>query len=194
MLAALLVTAWTAPALADPPDWAPAHGYRNKEDGKHNGRKRRQAYYVGYSGREYDRDFDIGSGRCDREKVGAVLGGVVGGVVGNRVADREDRVVATIIGAAIGALIGASVGRDMDERDRACLGQSLELGATGRPVRWSNPANGVSYELVPLDGVRGEGRTCRNFTLVSTAREHREERRGTACQASPGVWELSRDR
>ena len=185
-------------ALADPPDWAPAHGYRKKhrdeerdEEREHRGDRQRERYWTGYSGHDYDRDFGVARGRCDREKVGAVIGGVLGGVVGNQVGNRDNRVVATIIGAAVGALFGAAIGRDMDDSDRACLGHSLELGASGRPVRWSNTRAGIDYELVPLDGVRGDT-TCRNFRIVTVERGHREERRGYACQSAPGVWEIRR--
>jgi surface antigen len=194
-LSAVLLASFAAEALADPPSWAPAHGYRDKGKGKgkHRDRDRdRGEYYVGYSGREYDRDYGIVRGRCNREEVGAVLGGVVGGVVGNRVADREDRTVATILGAAVGALLGAKIGRDMDDRDRACVGQALELGASGRRVAWTNESTGMRYELVPAGGARDGGPACREFTLVSLAGSERRESRGLACQERPGVWDLAR--
>jgi surface antigen len=193
ILTGVLLTAFATEALADPPTWAPAHGYRDKGKGKGKRRDRdddreRREYYVGYSGREYDRDYGIVQGRCNREQVGAVLGGVVGGVVGNQVAERDDRVVATILGAAVGALLGAKIGRDMDDRDRACMGQALELGASGRRVAWTNETTGMRYELVPAGGGRTDGPVCREFTLVSFAGNERRESRGFACQERPGVW------
>lgn len=193
ILSGVLATALAAEALADPPSWAPAHGYRDKGKGKGKHRDRgRGEYYVGYSGREYDRDFGIVQGRCNREQVGAVLGGVVGGVVGNQVADRDDRTVATILGAAVGALVGAKIGRDMDDRDRACMGQALELGASGRRVAWTNESSGIRYELVPAGTPRDGAPACREFTLVSFAGSERRENRGLACQERPGVWDLPR--
>ncbi len=40
--AAVLIVAcgavWSAPASAEPPPWAPAHGYRVKHKGKHKGK------------------------------------------------------------------------------------------------------------------------------------------------------------
>jgi surface antigen len=180
----------TGEAFADPPSWAPAHGWR-KHKGSKGSKSRRERYYVGYSGREYRDDFGTSSGRCNREKVGAVIGGVIGGVVGNEVSDRDDRVVATILGAAVGALIGARIGRDMDERDRACFGHALELGPTGRRVYWTNESNGLRYELVPGDGNRGATRVCREFTLTTISGRDRLRRQGSACQASPGVWNLA---
>jgi surface antigen len=191
-ITALLCLASAGETFADPPPWAPAHGYRN--DGKGKGKNRRgERYYVGFSGREYDRDFDVVQGRCNREQVGAVLGGVVGGVIGNQAADRDDRTVATILGAAVGALIGASIGRGMDDRDRACMGQALELGTAGRRVAWTNESTGVRFELVPADGRRGtSGPVCRDFTLVTVAGGARRSSDGRACQSRPGVWDLAR--
>ncbi len=203
-------------ALADPPRWAPAHGYRDKQDdhdrrdderrdgrdrdgdrdgdhdGDRHGNRRRQSYYVGYSGTEYDRDFGIPAGRCNREEVGAVLGGVVGGVVGNQVGSRDNRVVATILGATVGALIGAKIGRDMDDRDRSCFGHALEIGTGGRRVNWSNNDTGVRYALVPLDGARGGTQVCRDFQLTSSRGGIVDVRKGRACQVRPGAWELVR--
>ena len=46
-----------------------------------------------------ERDYDIGSGHCNREEIGAVLGGVVGGVVGAK-SSEENRTVAIILGTA----------------------------------------------------------------------------------------------
>jgi surface antigen len=191
IIPALLVLASASEACADPPPWAPAHGYRS--DGRAKGKNRGgERYYVGFSGREYERDFGVVRGRCDREQIGAVLGGVVGGVVGNQAADRGDRTVATILGAAVGALIGASIGRGMDDRDRACMGQALELGTSGRRVAWTNESNGVRFELVPADGRRVEGRpACREFTLVTVAGGERRSSDGRACQSRPGVWDLA---
>ncbi len=191
-LTALLALSFAAEAVAEPPSWAPAHGYRNKDKGKgkHRGRED-DRYWVGYSGIEYGRDFDIVQGRCNREQVGAVLGGVVGGVVGNQVGSRDNRTVSTIVGAAVGALIGAKVGRDMDDRDRACLGQGLELGAAGRRVAWTNETSGVRYELVPADGQRGNGTVCRDFRLSTVTGQERRDRDARACQTRPGIWELA---
>lgn len=209
LLSAFLLCLPAANVYADPPPWAPAHGWRDKhgdreerdddrdenhdEDrdhdrGKHH--RQRERYYTGYSGAEYDRDFGIPAGRCNRQEVGAVLGGVVGGVVGNQVGNRDNRVIATILGATVGALIGAKIGRDMDDRDRACFGHALELGTGGRRVYWTNESSGVRYDLVPLEGSRGGGSICRDFRLTSTRGRVVDERQGRACQVRPGAWEL----
>jgi surface antigen len=177
---AVLGAAWCAESFADPPAHAPAHGWRKKHD----------PYYVGYSGVKWERDYDISSGRCNREAVGAVVGGVVGGVIGRNVSERDDRTVATIIGAAVGALVGAKIGRELDEGDRACFGHALEIAAPARRVQWENPALGLRYELTaaePRSSTRG---LCRQFNLVVIAEEGRSKKKGTACQNQTGVWKI----
>jgi surface antigen len=175
-----LAASWAAEAFADPPPQAPAHGWRKKHD----------RYYVGYTGTRWDRDYDVSSGRCNREEIGAVLGGVVGGVIGSQVGSRDNRTVATIIGAAVGALIGAKIGRDMDDEDRACFGHALEIGSTGRRVVWDNRSSGVHYVLVPGVGARTRDGVCRDFTLYATRENNRWTRKGRACQTDPGVWKI----
>src|SRR5258705_8055764 len=115
----------TFPAFADPPDRAPAHGWRKKHD----------PYYLGYTGHKWERDYGIVEGRCNREAIGTVVGAVAGGAIGSQVADREDRAVAIVIGAVIGAVIGHEIGRSMDDRDFACVGHTLELAKGGQRLR-----------------------------------------------------------
>lgn len=65
-----------------------------------------------------------------RDEIGAVIGGMTGAVIGAQVARHDDRV--------FGAVAGHAIGDSMDERDRACMGHALELGA---PVcRWNGAA------------------------------------------------------
>ena len=116
-------------ARAEPPSHAPAHGWRKKND----------PTYVGYTGTKWERDYQIASGSCNREEIGAVVGGVIGGVIGAQNSSAENRTVAVIIGAAAGALLGSRIGRALDDADRGCFGHVLEIGAAGRPVKWSNP-------------------------------------------------------
>jgi surface antigen len=166
--------------LAKPPEHAPAHGWRKKND----------PGYVGYTGTAWERDYGVSSGRCNREEIGAVLGGAAGAVIGSRSSD-EHRVVATILGGAAGALIGAAIGREMDEGDRGCVGHALEIGSAGQKITWVNSRTGVSYVIVPDAGKKSNGKACRGFTLVGTHKGKKEERRGKACQSAAGRWEIS---
>ncbi len=180
-LALVSTLAICATALAQPPAHAPAHGWRKKHD----------PYYVGYNGRQWERDFDIASGSCNRQEIGTVIGAVAGGVIANRVAD-ENRKVATIIGAIAGAVIGNRVGRELDERDRSCFGHALEIGAAGQRVTWTNEMSGLRYELSPgADRPRGS-QTCREYTLVTgVGRRDRSSHTGLACRSAVGVWQVS---
>jgi surface antigen len=169
-------------ALAAPPSWAPAHGWRKKND----------PTYAGYSGRQWDHDYGVRTGRCDRSEIGAVLGGVAGAAVGSEIGKGDNRVVAMVVGTVIGAALGAEIGRRMDKTDRYCVGHALELAGAGQTVSWSNPSTRVSYQLTPLDkGVSENG--CRKFRLVATGGFGLSEGRTIACAGPDGVWNLAPD-
>ena len=105
LLAATLVAfaaPMAAPVLADPPPWAPAHGYRAKGGGidyrrTDNGIR----YWRGDDGRYY----------CKRSNgtTGLLVGAAVGALLGRAVDTRGDRATGTIVGAAAGALIGKEI-------------------------------------------------------------------------------------
>lgn len=101
----LSATALTAmPALAGPPPWAPAHGYR----AKHGGIAYRETdngirYWRGEDGRYY----------CRRSNgtTGLLVGAALGALLGRAIDTRGDRATGTILGAAGGALIGREIER-----------------------------------------------------------------------------------
>src|SRR5262245_22178335 len=101
LLVAMLSIAVSDVVRADPPAHAPAHGWRKKHD----------PAYVGYTGTQWEHDYQVTSGSCNREEIGAVVGGVIGGAVGAKTSSPENRTVAVIIGVAAGALIGSRIGR-----------------------------------------------------------------------------------
>jgi surface antigen len=170
-------------ALAVPPPWAPAHGWRRKHD----------PYYAGYSGRQYEYDFGISHGSCNRDDIGAVLGGIAGGVIGSEVGKGDDRPVAIVLGTVVGAVIGHEIGRRMDERDRSCVGQALELASANQVVSWSNPQTRVAYQLTPLGANARREDGCRMFKLVAKGTFGVSEGNTTACVDDGGVWRLSPD-
>jgi surface antigen len=171
--------------LATPPDWAPAHGGRKKHDPR----------YAGYSGNTWNDDYGVRSGSCRRDEIGAVLGGVAGGVIGSQIGKETgvNRTVATVVGAVVGAAIGHDIGRRMDKTDRSCMGQALELVATGQNVKWTNPNTRVTYQLTPMGGEAGRGEQCRQFKLVAHGAFGLSEGRTVACPDSKGVWTLASD-
>jgi hypothetical protein len=113
LLAAGLATALSlpaAPAFADPPGWAPAHGARAKARYDARGRyvepvrlKRSDRIWRGRDGRYYC--------RRDNGTTGLVIGAAVGGLIGNKVAGSGDKTLGTIIGAVGGGLLGRAVDR-----------------------------------------------------------------------------------
>jgi surface antigen len=174
-------------AQADPPPWAPAHGRRSKDrdrdDDRRDDDRRSDRYYRGYTGHEWRDDYGVRSGRCNTDTILAAVGAVAGGVIGNRTASDENRTVATILGAVIGGLIGAKVGDSIDDRDRACIGHSLELVETGRAVTWRNPRTGIDYRVRPTRDLDGG---CREFELAARGGVEK----GRACRRDNGAWEF----
>jgi len=203
-LRALLVfaalTALSVPVLADPPPWAPAHGWRKKNDPN----------YVGYTGKKWDNDYGILEGTCDAAKVGTVLGGVVGGAVGSQVAkDSPNRPVAIVVGTVLGAVIGNKIGAEIGEGDRGCMGHALELSGEQKAVKWTNPQTGVNFTLTPTKNFGDRQNPCREFTAVAVGgsnssedeghskgkgkgkakgRAKKAQYNGTACRKGNGEW------
>jgi hypothetical protein len=172
--AGLLGLLATGVALADPPSYAPAHGWRQKHD----------PYYAGHSGYRYREDFGILSGRCNRDAIGAVLGGVGGAVIGGQVVGSDDRAVGMVVGSVLGAVLGHAIGEELDRNDRACMGHALELGKAGVPVVWSH--DGHNYNFTPRGDAPGG---CRYATLAADSRKPQEI---LACPNKDGEWKFNR--
>ena len=112
--AALAVTGigTAAPAAADPPSWAPAHGKRAKERAIYNDR----GHYI--EPRRITRDSYMWRGRdgryyCKRDNgtTGLVIGAGVGALAGHELAGRGDKVLGAVLGGAVGAIIGREIDR-----------------------------------------------------------------------------------
>jgi len=181
--AALLALAIASPAPADPPPWAPAHGYRNKYPDHYE-----QPLLLPWQGRNYASPY-IRDGRCDRDTLGAVLGGVVGGVAGSQIGKGSGRTAATIAGTVIGILVGRSIGRSMNASDQQCTGQVLEYAPDQTSVYWRNPDNGTGYSVTPIDTWRNQdGRYCREYRTRAMIGGRSEQVYGRACRQADGSW------
>lgn len=180
-------TALSPGAFADPPPWAPAHGYRAKK-----GKKR---------GRDYDETpvvvapvvstpiIDLGN--CNRELVGSVIGAAAGGLLGSKIGKGSGKTIAVATGTIIGVLVGGSIGRAMDRIDQSCVGRVLEKAETGQTVAWRNPDSGGSYQVTPQKTyTTGEGRYCREYTTAATVGGRTESVYGTACRQPDGTWQI----
>lgn len=179
LAAGALATALPVNTWGEPPPWAPAKGWRKKND----------PYYTGYTGKKWDKDYGIIDGRCNREAIGAVLGGIAGGAVGSQVGRGENRQVAIVVGTIAGAVIGAQIGRDMDEADRACLGHALELAGDKKRVTWQG-ADKRTYLLTPVRSFERNGVNCREFDLAVTRDGKRDTSRAKACPGGNGTWRI----
>jgi hypothetical protein len=146
--------------------------------------------YRGYSGTHWPWDFDVRSGHCDRRHItesprrsDAIAS------LGQR--QSLHRSAAVLVGAHVEDLLPTSVGTELDEGDRACMGQVLELGASGHWVRWDNSANGIHYEMRPDAGRDGIAGACRAFHLKVSGGYQHAKHRAMACESGPGLWQLS---
>jgi surface antigen len=186
MLAAALALAIASPVSADPPPWAPAHGYRDKHRDRYEHRDYRPL--LPWHGRDHDSPYIL-DGRCDRDRLGAVLGGVVGGIAGSKIGKGSGRTAATVAGTVIGILVGRSIGRSMNASDQLCTGQALEHAPDRATVHWRNPDNDADYRVTPLNTFRApDGRYCREYSTRAAIGGRTEQVYGRACRQPDGSW------
>jgi len=168
-----------APVKADPPSWAPAHGYRAKQNKGHY---------------RYGNELFVSDGgflRCNRDVVGAIIGGGTGAVLGSTIGKGSGRDAAMIGGAILGMLSGYSIGRNLDQGDLACTGYALQRAPDGQTVRWQNPDSGRSYNVVPTSSWRNaEGRYCREYSATARIGGTLQKTYGTACRQPDGSWQI----
>jgi hypothetical protein len=102
-----------APALADPPYWAPANGYHSRHDDRiYDARGR---YYEPQPISRRDRVWQGRDGRyyCRRANgtTGLIIGAAGGALLGREIDGGRDRAAGTIVGAALGGLLGREIDR-----------------------------------------------------------------------------------
>ncbi|MDG6079639.1 glycine zipper 2TM domain-containing protein [Erythrobacter litoralis] len=125
-----------APALADPPRWAPAHGkrahdraerrYERRQERRYERRQARRIYddrgrY--YEPRRITRNNYMWRGndgryycRRDNGTTGLVIGAGVGALAGHEIAGSGNRT----LGAILGGVLGGVVGREIDRGSLNC--------------------------------------------------------------------------
>ncbi|HEV2700502.1 MAG TPA: hypothetical protein VGV09_02645 [Steroidobacteraceae bacterium] len=146
--------------------------------------------FRGYSGVHWPSDFDVRKGHCDRERItdNPRRTDAIASLGQRRALNRN---AAMLVGAHLPDLLPVTLGAELDEGDRACMGQVLELGASGHWVRWDNSATGIHYEMRPDAGRDGIAGTCRAFRLKASGNYKRAKRTAMACESGPGLWQLS---
>lgn len=211
LLAAILaggLLADAVPALADPPPWAPAHGWRAKHEHKHKHKAPKEVHHHYYYGAPPpqvvyvpvpDRKpatrlpYGFANGTCDRrlvssELLGNLLGGAAGAAIGSRFGQGQGKLAAVAGGTLVGVLIGGSIGRSMDPVDQACAITALDHVPDSRAIRWSGDRH--DYSLVPTRSWDQGGRHCRDYTTTAYFGDRRESVTGTACRMADGAWEI----
>ncbi|MFM2371947.1 MAG: hypothetical protein RIS85_1669 [Pseudomonadota bacterium] len=113
-LAAIAIPA--APAMAEPPSWAPAHGYHKVRGGDRDRVYDSRGRYV--EPRRISRDDQVWRGRdgryyCKRNNgtTGLIVGAAGGALLGRAIDTRGERATGTILGAVGGALLGREIER-----------------------------------------------------------------------------------
>ena len=102
----------TVPAAADPPSWAPAHGWRAHHGYGQNRHAHAQRYYTTGNGIRYWRGND-GRYYCHRSNgtTGLIVGAAGGALLGRAIDRHGERTTGTVLGAAIGGLLGRQITR-----------------------------------------------------------------------------------
>lgn len=186
MLVSLAFT--SAPAPADPPPWAPAHGYRAKK-GKHK-HKRQESRAV------YQLPPGLQEGHCrhrmfDEATVGTLIGAAAGGYVGSHFGKHEGKLAATALGVLLGAVIGNRVGGTIARSDEICFTQTFEHAPDRETITWNNTRQGAEYQVTPTRTVRTRsGEYCREYQAKASVGGKVTDTYGTACRQPDGSWKL----
>lgn len=180
-----MTTIWTTETvLADPPPWAPAHGYRAKQKSK--GKK-----HVAHAAAPVVLPLNIDLGTCNRDVIGVFLGAAAGGTLGSTIGSGDGKTAAIIGGTIIGAIVGGSIGRTMDEIDQNCVGQALERASDGQSISWQGNEQ-ETYTVTPTrTGQTQSGTYCREYTTQATIGGQRQTMYGRACRQADGSWKLN---
>ncbi len=207
VLAMFTITGLPTTGFAEPPPWAPAHGYRNKHQKqktyknkqyKHKKyKKSRRGRHRRYEEPSYSTtvavapsSFGVDLGNCNRQLLGSVLGAATGAAVGSQIGSGTGNKVAIVGGTFLGFLVGGAVGRSMDEVDQNCVGQALERAETGQTIAWNNADTGGQYQVTPTRTYQDRNaRYCREYTTRGTIDGRVQQLYGTACRQPDGTWE-----
>ncbi len=189
-----------SPALADPPPWAPAHGWRDKHDrDDDHWRERRHHRHDEDDDDDYRAPapavvampYGLDQRVCNRDLIGAAIGGVTGGLIGSNIGKGKGRTITTIGGVLTGLFVGGAIGRNMDQLDQACAGQVLEHVPDRQSIVWQGQDPNNAYWVTPTRSYEaGNGRYCREYTSDAVVAGRKQQTYGTACRQPDGSWEI----
>ncbi len=188
-LAAVAALSFTsAPAPADPPPWAPAHGYRAKK-GKHRYQESRVTQQLPPG---------LQRGHCrprmfDDAAVGTLIGAAIGAEIGSHMSHGhgDERLAATALGILLGAVIGQQVGGRIARADEVCFTQTFEHAPDNETITWNNMRQGAEYQVTPTRTVKTRsGEYCREYQAKASVGGRITDTYGTACRQPDGSWKL----
>ena len=178
-------------AYADPPPWAPAHGWRAKNKSKSKHKNKHQVVVVQPSYYDYAPTLGIDGGRCNLDVIGAMIGAAGGGYAGSKIGKGDGKLAAVGAGVFLGALIGGVIGQKMNEMDQNCVGHALESAGDGQAVAWQNP-DGGRYRVTPTRTYQNQaGQYCREYQTEAVIDGRNEQLYGTSCRQEDGSWALN---
>jgi len=186
-------------AFAEPPEWAPAHGYHKNKDKHKNKHKRKNKHNdddYRYSEPRQAEQHRYEPLSCEpyssrNADVGTVIGGIIGGILGSKIGKGDGKTLATIAGVIVGATIGNTVGESMDVADKYCAGQAFVNAKDSQSVAWINPDTQRQYTVTPDNTyTRDNGRYCRDYTSSVVVNGQRTQATGTACRENGGNWQI----
>lgn len=189
-------------AYADPPPWAPAHGYRENHHHGHNHQDEDdddedededddRGVVLVPAQPVYVAPYGIAQGTCNRQLLGKVLGGAAGAAIGSQIGRGNGNTAAIIGGTILGVIVGGNIGQSMDQVDQSCVGQVLEHAPDGRQIAWTDTTTGGRYRVTPDKPYKNsQGQYCRKYLTNAVVDGSTRQVYGTACRQPNGAWQM----
>lgn len=212
-LAALTVS---SAAMAEPPHWAPAYGYRDHHD--RGGYRDRADHWRERGGWGHDTHHHKRKHKHhhhdDEDYV--VINRPIYAVPAAPIyytnrpyvqvrCDPNRDILTSVIGGTAGGLIGNQfgggrgrtasiiagtlIGAQLGRADRNCVAQAFEYARPGTQVTWQNPDNSA-YNITPVRDYQQGGRYCREYQAKVRVGGRLQDGYGTACRQPDGAWEV----
>lgn len=181
-VAILSVSQLSTVAIADPPAWAPAHGWRAKNgDDKNTSKTYSRDDDAAYSGSVFG---------CNGDVLGSLVGGIAGAALGSQFGKGDGKTIAIISGAIVGVLAGGSIGRSVDVSNSECISQTLNNVPDAQPVVWQGSQD-RTYSITPTNTFEvAPGAYCREYTSTAKVGSEKQQVQGTACRQPDGSWKI----
>ncbi|MDF1793730.1 MAG: glycine zipper 2TM domain-containing protein [Thalassobaculaceae bacterium] len=190
VMAAALSLAVALPAAADPPPWAPAHGWRAKQNGQVARAPAAPVILMPTNDAAYM--------TCDRTMlsenatlIGQILGGATGALAGSQFGQGSGNLAATAGGALIGVLLGGEIASSIAPADAACAQYALESARNGQTVAWNASGGHQDFQITPQRTFNATGADyCREYTSQAIVGGRTTTMDGTACRQPDGQWKI----